>query len=84
MEERHHVKVPGEILECFANRTGRYLDDLREKNKTTPKTQWFISETDYGKKLKIVFIMHPNKAIEIKSAFEPNANELFIYNKHAY
>ena len=69
-----------EIVQCFANRTGLYLVDVREEHKTNPPTQWFIAETDYGRKLKVVFMQMGND-IHIKSAFEPNNEELRIYKK---
>jgi hypothetical protein len=75
----HSVKAE-EVTQCFANREGKYLRDLRAKHETNPPTQWFIAETDYGRKLKIVFIRRDSD-IEIKSAFEPNAEELRIYRK---
>lgn len=67
-----------EIKECFATRTGQYLIDTREKNQTNPFTRWFISETYYGRKLKVVFV--PRKSgIYIKTAYDPNPKELEIY-----
>ena len=84
LETKHLIKVPWEIIQCFANRSGITLDELRQKHKTDPKTVWFVSETDSGRKLKIVFMQHPNRDIEIKSAFEPNPEEIAIYAKHGY
>lgn len=70
-----------DIIQCFANRAGRYLIDTRESNLTNPLTRWFIAETDFGRKLKVVFI--PTKeGIVIKSTYTPNAEELRIYAKH--
>ena len=68
-----------EIIQCFANKEGKFLLDTREEHKTNPPTQWFISETDYGRKLKVVFMKHKNGDIEIKSAFNPNETEKRIY-----
>ena len=70
-----------EILQCFANRTGKMLIDTRAEHLTHPVTQWFIAETDYGRKLKIVFIQL-DADIAIKSAYDPNAEELRIYIKY--
>jgi hypothetical protein len=71
-----------DIIQCFANRGGgRYLIDTRESNLTNPLTRWFIAETDFGRKLKVVFI--PTKeGIVIKSTYTPNAEELRIYAKY--
>jgi len=70
-----------EILQCFVNRTGGYLLDTREQHKSDPPTRWFIAETYYGRKLKVVFIARDGDVI-IRSAFEPNATEIRIYNAH--
>lgn len=67
-----------EIVQCFANRTGVYLLDTREQHQTTPETRWFIAETDYGRKLKVVFIPDHNRII-IKTAYDPNPAEQRIY-----
>ncbi len=67
-----------EILQCFSNRTGSYVADLREEHLTNPITRWFIAETDFGRKLKVVFIPLGGDII-IKSAFDPNADELRIF-----
>ncbi len=69
-----------EILQCFANRSGQYLIDHREKNLTNPATRWFIAETDYGKKLKICFIPERNN-IYIRTAYVPSVKEIKIYKK---
>lgn len=70
-----------DIHQCFSNRVGRFLEDTREEHKTDPITKWFISETDYGVKLKIVFIAYPEKGVAIRSAFAPDEEELRIYKK---
>lgn len=70
-----------EIAQCFSNRNGGFLEDEREDHKSDPPTKWFISETDYGVKLKIVFIFYPDRGIAIRSAYTPNPDELRIYSK---
>lgn len=67
-----------EILQCFANRNGKFLYDTRADHLTNLITRWFIAETDFGRKLKVVFIPQAGDII-IKSAFDPNAEELRIY-----
>lgn len=76
-----HLVVPAEVWQCFLNHTGnRFLEDSREKNKTNPPTKWFISETDSGRLLKVCFIYFEDvQKIVIKSAFEPNQDELNIF-----
>lgn len=70
-----------EIAQCFANRQGKLLIDNREEHLTNPYTRWFIAETDYGRKLKVAYI--PDKeGIIIKSAYDPNDQEMCIYERH--
>lgn len=80
--ERHKV-TEAQVMQCFANRCGRDLIDSRPKHRTDPPTRWFIAETDYGIKLKVCFILHPDtQLVEKKSAFPPNDDEIHIYRKH--
>ncbi|WP_242602107.1 hypothetical protein [Legionella yabuuchiae] len=51
-----HGVVRTEVEECFLNRSKGLLEDIRENNVTNPPTQWFISETNKGRKLKVVFV----------------------------
>lgn len=68
-----------EIIQCFANRTHKDLIDTREAHLTNPMTRWFISQTDYGRSLKISYI--PTKdGIVIKSAYDPNTDEWRIFS----
>ncbi len=63
-----------------------FLEDDREEHRTDPATQWFIAETNQRRKLKVVFILRHDlrsKRIDIRTAFEPNAEEMRIYEKHA-
>jgi hypothetical protein len=68
-----------EIIECFENRSKRALIDDRQQHRTKPPTRWFIAKTDARRRLKIVFITYPSGDHVIKSAFEPNADENWIY-----
>lgn len=80
--EKHSV-TRNEIEDCFYNRTKGLLEDTREQHRTAPPTMWFIAETDEGRLLKVVFIELRNKTYEIKTAYEPNNNEVKIYEKYA-
>lgn len=82
LSEKHHV-TRDEIEECFYNREKGLLEDTREQHKTAPPTMWFIAETDVGRCLKVVFVEHDNDTYEIKTAYEPNAEEVRIYEKYA-
>jgi hypothetical protein len=77
---KHNVTAD-EVSQCFANRNGKFLIDTRENHATDPQTQWFISETDYGRKLKVIFILKDGD-IFLRSAFAPNEAELSIYKKY--
>jgi hypothetical protein len=77
---KHPPVYDYEVDQCFANRTGKDLIDKRAEHETDPPTLWFIAETNSGRKLKIVYI--PFKELRIKTAYEPNADELRIYEKY--
>lgn len=81
LASKHGVKE-GEIAECFANRDRGFLIDNREDHKTNPPSKWFIAETDYGRKLKVVF-MEVDGDIHVKTAYPANIDEIRIYKKYA-
>ncbi|MBB5875876.1 ADP-ribosyl-(dinitrogen reductase) hydrolase [Xanthomonas sp. 3498] len=68
--ELKHGVTPLEVYQCFLNRDGPSFRDNREDHETDPPTQWFIAETDHGRKLKVVYVQYPD-FFAIKSAFEP-------------
>jgi hypothetical protein len=72
--------TPEDIEQCFATRDGRYLIDPREQHATDPPTLWFIGETYWGRKLKVVFV--PRDKIFIRTAYAPNEEEQRIYDKY--
>ena len=78
---KHPPVTQDEIVQCFANRTGQLLLDTREQHQSDPPTRWFISETDYGRKLKIAFI-NADQGIVIRTAYDPNPEEIRIYKKY--
>ncbi len=82
LKHKHKV-MPSEVEECFYNRNKGLLEDTREEHQTRPPTLWFISETDHGRILKVVFIELQNGRYEIKTAYEPNEIEVTIYEKYA-
>lgn len=82
LAEKHGVSLE-EIQQCFANREGRLLEDTREDHKTDPPTQWFIAETDYGRRLKVVFIVKDGDIL-LKTAYGPNEIEEVIYVRCAF
>lgn len=76
-----HAVTEEEVAQCFANKIGLYLIDPREDHQTDPPTLWFIAETDNGRKLKVVFV-HRDGNNYLRTAFNPNQDELRIYNKY--
>ena len=82
LNNKHHVAVQ-EVWECFMNRTAGFLEDTRLAHKTEPPTLWFIAETDSERLLKVVFIERDDGLYELKTAYEPNSNEVKLYEKYA-
>jgi hypothetical protein len=81
LNEKHGVTFH-QVVECFANRNGAVLYDVREEHRTNPPTKWFIAETDMGVKLKVVYIRTDSEVI-VKTAYPPNPEEIDIYCKKA-
>jgi hypothetical protein len=76
---RHKVEQR-EVEQCFENLIGLFLEDSREDHRTDPPTLWFISPTNKDRLLKVVFIFIDSN-VHIKSVFEPNAEEISIYDR---
>ena len=70
-----------EVVQCFANRTGPLLEDTREDHRTNPPSLWFISETNTGRRLKVIF-MRIGDEFHIKSAYEPEEAAVAMYNRY--
>ena len=83
LREKHGLSK-SDVIECFSNRDGGFLKDTREEHKTDPETVWFIAENNMGKKIKIVFMQLTDKTIVLKTAYQPNMDEISIYEKQAY
>lgn len=77
LDEKHQV-CEKEVLECFHNHYGTCLEDDREEHKTAPATNWFISETNHNRVLKVVFMLKDGN-IHIKSAYEPGMKDIEVY-----
>jgi len=79
-----HNVTEEEILQCFANRYRGNCTDSRPEHQTPIPTKWFVSETDYGRRLKIVFIHDLiGNIIDIKSAYPATAEVIRIYEKYS-
>jgi len=80
--EKHNV-TEKEVTECFFNRDRIALKDSREDHLTDPPTLWLISETNHLRELKLLYIVDKDGNALLKSAYEPNKDEIDIYNKYA-
>ena len=81
LKEKHHVEEH-EVVECFQNRISRPLVDDREEHKTHPPTQWFISDTNTGRRLKVVFIQISATECVIRTAYLPDEIEEKMYERN--
>lgn len=83
IENRHELLIR-EICEAFANKEGAFLRDAREDPDKMPFSQWFVAQTDKGKLIKVAFILDDeNRKVIIKTAYEPNEEEVRIYKKYS-
>jgi hypothetical protein len=70
-----------EVEQCFTNRAGIYLFEEREEHQSDPPTRWFVAETHFGRKLKVVFIpKFPD--IILRTSYDANQVEIDIYELH--
>lgn len=74
-----HAVSEDEVRECFANKIGQYLQDPRADHKTDPPTLWFVAETNFGKRLKVIFVYRDGN-IFIKSAYLADKDAIRIYD----
>lgn len=79
-----HNVTEQEILQCFASRERTFATDARPEHQTPIPTQWFVAETDSGRKLKVVFIYDREAGIvDIKTAYSATAEVERIYFKYS-
>jgi uncharacterized DUF497 family protein len=85
LKHKHGVTYD-EVQQCFENREHGFLEDTREEHQTDPPTQWFIAETNQCRKLKVAFVRRVIRGVvrtDVRTAYEPNAEEIRIYDKYA-
>lgn len=82
LREKHNVSYT-EVKQCFINKDGGLLEDIRDDHKTSPATEWFVAETHKGRKLKVCFVQ-VGAEIDVKTAYEPSDEEIRIYEAKAY
>lgn len=80
LRDKHGVTMR-EVEQCFENKCGIFLEDDREDHQTDPPTLWFVAPTNRNRPLKVVFIFIDGN-VHIKSAFDPNEDEIAIYARH--
>lgn len=80
LRDKHQVTVR-EVEQCFENLCGLYVEDDREDNKTDPATLTFVAPTNRGRLLKVCFIFLDGN-VHIKTAFEPDKQDIAYYEKH--
>lgn len=78
---KHQVSKT-EIAQCFGNNNNTFLIDIRPDHASIPPTKWFISETDAGRLIKVCFVEY-NDLFFIRTAYEPNEEEIRIFNKYS-
>lgn len=78
---KKHGVCRREVEQCFENREGKLLLDSREDHKTNPPTMWFLSLTNKGRLLKVVFIQS-GLLVDLKTCYEPNEIEIGLYEKY--
>lgn len=79
LQEKHNV-TRQEIVQCFENKEGIYLEDVREEHRTDPPTLWFVAPTNCDRLLKVIFVFLDGN-IYIKSAYEPSQAVIDMYDK---
>jgi len=70
LRDKHAVSEK-EVQECFNNRTTPLVRDNREAHATFPPTVWFISPTNNGRRLKVVFVLYEEDVV-VKTVFPPS------------
>ncbi len=78
LQDKHHV-TRREVEQCFENKCGTYLIDDREEHGTDPPTLWFVSVTNQGRTLKVVFIFLDGN-VHLKTAYEPTPQVVGLYD----
>lgn len=79
LEVKHKVSKT-EIIQCFENRCGIFVEDNREDHRTDPVTLWFVADTNAQRTLKVV-LMFIDGNVHIKSAYEANDAEISLYEE---
>lgn len=76
-----HAVTKTEAEQAFDNPIGNIYEDNRPEHHSVPPKQWFIGETLYGRKIKIVFIEQLDGQIILVSAYEPSEETKDFYKR---
>lgn len=79
LEKKHGVSAD-EVEQAFWNRTSGLAKETRPQNQGEEPRFWFISMTDTGRDLKVVFFFD-HKVPVIVTAYEPSDDEVNFYEK---
>ena len=81
LTNKHGVSA-NEVEQTFLNRSGSLAKEVRPRNQGDEVRLWFISTTDMGRELKVVFFIDADEnAPVIVTAYEPNDDEVKLYEK---
>jgi hypothetical protein len=84
LEKKHSVTME-EVHQCFDNREGLAIKEIRPEHKTDPPTRWFLAETNRGRLLKVVYVLTrigDKGLIDLRTAFPPGADDIAYYELH--
>ena len=76
-----HDVGPKDVHECLANRCSPEIEETRGLHATDPPTMWFIARNNKRRILKVVLV-HRHGHVFIKTAYEPNEDELNLFRQH--
>ena len=57
-----------------------FIEDDREEHRTDPRTLWFVSQNNYGVKIKVMFVIRGSE-IYIKSAYRATDTVSAMYDR---
>ena len=81
LQNKHGVSAD-EVEQAFVNREGSLAKEVRPQNQRDEPRLWFISQTDKGRELKVVFFFDVDEnAPVVITAYEPDDDEVKLYEK---
>lgn len=81
LTKKHGVSAD-EVEQAFLNRTGFLAKEVRLQNQGVEDRFWFISTTDSGRELKVVFFIDADENVPVViTAYEPNDDEVKLHEK---